>query len=127
MNEHNEILSKLVEAGLGYVWFILLAVWGGTVNYLSRVKQGKVEVFSFVELTGEWAISGFAGLLTAYVCAEMGMSWNMTAFFTGISGHLGGRVIYMFESYAKRNFPIFMKEDRRSSKRRDEDKDNGHV
>lgn len=28
--------------------------------------------FSLVELFGEWAISGFAGLITAYLCAEMG-------------------------------------------------------
>ena len=98
-------LSKLLESGWGYIWFILLALWGGTVNYLSRIKQGKVEVFSFAELVGEWAISGFAGLLTAYICIETQMSWHMTAFFTGIAGHLGGRAIFIFESYFKSKIP----------------------
>lgn len=99
------ILSKLIESGLGYLWFLALAIWGGTVNYLSRIKQGKVEVFSFAELVGEWAISGFAGLLTAYICIEMQLSWHMTAFFTGIAGHLGGRAIFIFKAYFKSKLP----------------------
>lgn len=105
MNEHGDFLSKLIEGGLGYVWFLVLAIWGGTVNYLSRIKQGKVEVFSFAELVGEWAISGFAGLLTAYICTEMNLSWHMTAVMTGIAGHMGGRAIFIFESYFKSRLP----------------------
>lgn len=105
MNEHSDFLTKLIEGGLGYMWFIVLAIWGGTVNYLSRIKQGKVEVFSFAELVGEWAISGFAGLLTAFICIEMDLSWHMTAFLTGISGHMGGRAIFIFESYFKDKLP----------------------
>ena len=105
MNDEHGLINKLMEAGLGYLWFLALAIWGGTVNYLSRLKQGKVEVFSFAELVGEWAISGFAGLLTAYICIEMQLSWHMTTFFTGIAGHLGGRAIFIFENYFKSKFP----------------------
>ena len=120
VNDPGEMLSKLIEAGLGYVWFVALAIWGGTVNYLSRLKQGKVETFSFAELIGEWAISGFAGLLTAYICIEMDLSWHMTAFFTGISGHMGGRAIFMFEAWAKHKFPQFNKHPH-SHRRKDDD------
>lgn len=120
MNEPGEMLSKLIEAGLGYLWFVVLAVWGGTVNYLSRIKQGKVEAFSLLELFGEWATSGFAGLLTAFICTEMELSWHMTAFFTGISGHLGGRAIYMLECYAKRHFPFLDKEVQKHRKGKDD-------
>ena len=105
MNEFGEALAELIDAGLGYTWLIALAIWGGTVNYLSRIRQGKVEAFSIVELFGEWATSGFAGLLTAFVCAELSLSWHMTAFFAGVSGHLGGRAIFLFEEYVKRRFP----------------------
>lgn len=98
------MINKVLETGIGYLWFIMLALWGGTVNYLSRLKQGAVESFSFIELIGEWTISGFAGLLTAYICVEFEMSWTMTAFFTGVSGHLGGRAIYMLENYVKQHF-----------------------
>ena len=123
MNEHNDIISKLFEQGIGYIWFIMLAIWGGTVNYLTRINRGNVQFFSFFELMGEWFISGFAGLLTAYVCIEMEMSWNMTAFFTGVSGHLGGRAIGMLESYAKRHFPSFEEEIVKQSKEERKDDD----
>lgn len=97
---------EMFKGTIGYFWLILLAIWGGTVNYLLRLRKGHVLVFSFTELIGEWAISGFAGLLTAFVCAEMGMSWQLTAFFTGVAGHLGGRAIYLFEQYAQARITI---------------------
>lgn len=99
MDNLTEVLSKFIEEGLGYVWLICLAVWGGTVSYYRRVKDGKVAAFSVAELVGEWMISGFAGLLTAYLCIEMELSWHMTAFFTGVAGHLGGRAIHAFEEW----------------------------
>lgn len=101
MAHFTEGLSKLLEAGWGFIWFVLLAIWGGTVNYISRLKRGETKKFSSMELIGEWTISGFAGLLTAFVCVEMQFSWYMTAFFTGVAGHFGARAIYMFEAYFK--------------------------
>lgn len=96
-------LSGNINEYLGYFWLILLSAWGGTASYLSRIKQQHIP-FSLVELTGEWAISGFSGLLTAYVCTELEMSWPLTAFSTGIAGHLGGRGLFMMETYVKRKF-----------------------
>jgi len=109
MNDQHDFLTKLFEAGFGYIWLMMIAIWGGTVNYLSRIKQGKVGAFSFIELVGEWTISGFAGLLSAFICIESSLSWEMTAFFTGVSGHLGGRAIALFEEYAKQKFPVINK------------------
>lgn len=94
----SNIIKMLVDAGLGYLWFIFLAIWGGTVSYINRVRKAETP-FSLVELFGEWAISGFAGLITAYLCAEMGMSFYMTAALTGISGHMGGRAIFIMEKW----------------------------
>ena len=96
-----EQVIKAISEQIGYIWLVTLAIWGGTASYLSRIKQRKLP-FSFVELVGEWMISGFSGLLTAYVCAEAGLSWHMTAFFTGIAGHLGGRGLFLLEAYARR-------------------------
>lgn len=96
-----EQIIKIASEQLGYIWLVILAIWGGTASYLSRIKQRKLP-FSMVELIGEWMISGFSGLLTAYVCAEGGLSWHMTAFFTGIAGHLGGRGIFLMEAYVRR-------------------------
>jgi hypothetical protein len=90
-------LSKLVDTGLGWVWFVVLAIWGGTANYISRVRKDNMK-FSTVELIGEWSISGFAGVITALLCMEMGMSTLLTYALVGISGHAGGRAIFVLES-----------------------------
>ena len=91
------------------------------MSYISRIKRGNVKAFSFVELIGEWAISGFAGLLTAYICIDMELSWNMTAFFTGTAGHMGGRAIYMLEAYARKRFPMLDHKVQELSEENDDD------
>lgn len=95
-------VSRMVGPGGGYLWMVVLALWGGTASYLSRLKQNQALTFSLAELAGEWAISGFAGLLMAYVCTEMHMSWYMTAVATGITGHMGGRALFMIELFIRR-------------------------
>ncbi len=92
------LLKQLLDAGLGYVWFIFLAAWGGTVNYIARRKSDK-SPFSIVELIGEWVISGFSGLITAFICQEMEISFMYTAAAAGVAGHMGGRGIYMIERF----------------------------
>lgn len=92
------IIQQLLDMGLGYLWFFVLALWGGTVSYINRVRKMKT-AFSLVELIGEWSISGFVGLITAYICAEMGFSFYMTAALTGIAGHMGGRAIFILEKW----------------------------
>ncbi len=94
------ILKTLIEQGLGYLWFVVLALWGGTASYINRVRKTK-SPFSFIELVGEWTISGFAGLMTAFVCAEMGLSFYLTAALAGVSGHMGGRAIFIMERWAQ--------------------------
>lgn len=89
---------KAISGQLSLIWFVLIAILGGTVNYISRIKRKEVQGFSIAELIGEWLISGFAALLTAYLCIEAQLSWHMTAFLCGISGHLGARAIYVFEN-----------------------------
>lgn len=95
------VLKQLLDAGLGYVWFIFLAAWGGTVNYITRRKSEK-SPFSIVELVGEWVISGFSGLLTAFICQEMGIAFMYTAAAAGVAGHMGGRGIYMIERFIQK-------------------------
>ena len=101
----NSIIKTLSEVGLGYVWFALLALWGGTVSYISRVKRNNYP-FSCVELIGEWTISAFAGIITALICQEMGLSLLITSALAGISGHMGGRAIYLAEQFMCTRFGI---------------------
>lgn len=90
-------ISFLDGFGLSWVWVLLLAVWGGTASYIARVRRMKTP-FSVVELVGEWTISGFAGVVTGYLCVAADFPPYMTLAFAGISGHMGGRAITMMEN-----------------------------
>jgi hypothetical protein len=102
---HSSIAEAIKDTGLGYVWLFILAIWGGTVNYLSRIKRDKI-AFSMIELAGEWAISGFAGIVTAYVCYSLQFDFYITAACTGIAGHAGGRAIYLLEKFITKKFGV---------------------
>lgn len=92
-----EQIDGFVRDIVGYVWFILLAVIGGTLNYLSRVKRDPELSFSLIELLGEWFAAGFVGLMTAYFCAYMEIAFPLTAALCGISGHMAGRIVYILD------------------------------
>ena len=92
------VLRTILEAGLGWIWLMILALWGGTVNYISRTRKDKTP-FSLVELIGEWTIAGFAGVITGFICMEYQVSQYLTFAAVAISGHAGGRAIFMFERY----------------------------
>jgi NhaP-type Na+/H+ and K+/H+ antiporter len=94
-------LSRLAGPNGGYFWLVILALWGGTASYISRLKQNRGMAFSLAEWVGELTISGFAGLIMAYLCAEMHMSWYMTAVATAITGHMGGRALFMIEIFIR--------------------------
>lgn len=91
--------SKLLEwitQNLAYAWFVLLAAWGGTANYLTRQRRDNLP-FSTAALLGEWSISGFSGLITAYMCVHLELSFALTAAAAGVAGHMGGRAVYFIE------------------------------
>lgn len=101
-------LTELVEwlqPHIAYAWFLVLALWGGTANYISRVRR-KGMPFSVIELIGEWTISGFAGLITAYLCSYLNLPFPMIAAFAGIAGHMGGRAIFVLEEYFTKKGPL---------------------
>lgn len=88
---------------------ISLALWGGTVNYISRLKRGAVQKFSFLELTAEWVISGFAGFLIWLLCQNFGVAEYMTAALVGIAGHMGGRTVFMLENFLNKKLDSWLK------------------
>ena len=99
-------LSRLAGPSGGYLWMVILALWGGTASYISRLKQNRCMTFSLAEWVGELTISGFAGLIMSYLCTEMHMSWYMTAVATAITGHMGGRALYLFEGFIRNRMGI---------------------
>jgi hypothetical protein len=100
------LVIEWLTTGKQYIGFVLISLLGGTVSYIGRVKRGIVQRFSIAELLGEWLISGFVALLTAHLCVEMGLSFNYTVFLCGITGHMGGRAIFIFEAYVLHKFKL---------------------
>ena len=97
----NTLLQRIVESDqqwIGYAWLVLLAMWGGTANYISRMKKAR-RPFSLFELIGEWVVSGFCGLITAYLCMHLGWDFKFTAAAAGIAGHMGGRGLGFIEHW----------------------------
>lgn len=92
-----EFITKLGDT-MGYFWMIALAIWGGTASYITRIRKAKMP-FSIVELIGEWAISGFVGVITALACYKLQFDFVTTSACAGIAGHMGARAIGMFEHY----------------------------
>lgn len=99
-------LVRLATPGGGTLWMFILAIWGGTVSYLSRLKQNSALVFSFAEWVGEMTVSGFAGLLVAYVALELNTSWYIAAASAGIGGHMGGRALFLLELALRRRLGL---------------------
>jgi hypothetical protein len=88
---------ELFAAAREYIGFLLIALLGGTAKYIQELRSAKTKKFKIVELLGEWLTSGFTALLMSYPCIHYGMSWEMTAFVCGISGHMGGRLVFILE------------------------------
>lgn len=111
-------IDRIAEGHYGYLWFVVLALWGGTVNYISRVKHNHPIRFSIAELVGEWAISGFVGVITIYVCLELEFSLYLTGALVAIAGHMGGRALFLMEICLIRKIPGLTSKD--LEKRRDD-------
>ncbi len=92
-----DMIKEFVSGAGMYVWFVIVAMFGGTANYISKVKANREKAFSVAELMGEWVISGVAGLLTAYLAQGSGLSFEFTAACCGVAGHAGGRAFYIIE------------------------------
>lgn len=90
-----------------YFWIILLSVIGGFINFYHKVQRGLVRPFNVTELIGELITSGFAGVLTFWLCEWSQLNPLLTAVLVGISGHMGARTIFLLERWASSKFENF--------------------
>lgn len=99
VSDENKAAASLLEIApaLGWLWLLVMAIWGGTVGYMRKVMRKK-RPFLWREMFLEWVISAFAGIVTAYLCVWAGMPFTFTAAAAGISGHLGGAAIDIWEA-----------------------------
>ena len=82
-----------------YFWVLILAIWGGLVSYIQKVRSGQASRFNLTELIGDICTSGFVGLLTFWLCQAAHFNELLTAVFVGVSGHMGARAMLKFEAY----------------------------
>jgi hypothetical protein len=87
-----------------YGWVLALSALGGAVNFVRKVKEGAARAFNITELFGELITSGFAGLLTFWLCEWSSVSPLLSAVLIGISGHMGSRAIFRMEKWAEDKF-----------------------
>jgi polyferredoxin len=89
------------------------ALAGGFVNWYSKVKAGHVRLFNFVELVGEIATSGIVGLGVFMLLAVYGHPAGVCAVMAGVGGHMGTRLLFLFEKFLENRLGIYDKGDKR--------------
>lgn len=87
-----------------YAFLLSVALLGGLVSWLAKVRKGQAQAWNLMALTGELCTSAFAGLLAFWVCEASGVSPLLTAGLVGVAGHMGTRAIAEFEKFAERRF-----------------------
>ena len=105
MPEKTSFFATIADL-LTYAWVFGLAMLGGAASFVRRVRSGQAKYSNIVELVGELVISAFAGLVTFFLCRSANFDEMLTAAFIAISGHMGTRIIFMFEAYLVKKFGL---------------------
>lgn len=99
-----DLIDKLSEYGvLGYIWLLIISIWGGSVRYIADIKNGKVP--TFIGWFFEAVVSGFVGVVTAMICHYYQIDYLLTAALTGIAAHNGTRTLYLIAEKLKLSIP----------------------
>lgn len=94
----NPLNYSLAEYGL----MLGVAIAGGVVSWIRKVRAGEYPAWSLGQLIGEMAISAFAGLLTFWGCEYIGAPQLLTASLAGISGLASSKTLTMAETWAQK-------------------------
>lgn len=87
-----------------YAWVAGLSMLGGFVNFAAKCRAGKARPFNLIELVGELITSGFAGVITFFLCEAAGIGQLASAPLIGIAGHMGTRALFLMERWAETKF-----------------------
>lgn len=84
-----------------YGFMLLMAIFGGFVSWYAKVNRKEIPAASIFHLIGEIATSAFAGMITFFACEYANFPQILTAGLVGVSGHMGTKVITLWEDWAK--------------------------
>lgn len=85
-----------------YLFFGLVALLGGLVNWFSRVKRGEAQASNIAQLVGELVTSGVAGLMAWWFMQWMHIDEMLQAPIVGVAGHMGATALQWAEIVLKR-------------------------
>ena len=105
MPEKTSFFATIADL-LTYAWVFGLAMLGGAASFVRRVRSGQSKYSNIIELIGELVVSAFAGLVTFFLCQSAGFDGALSAALIAISGHMGTRIIFMFEAYLVKRFGL---------------------
>ena len=94
----NPLQISLAEYGL----MLGIAIFGGMVNWIRKVKAGELPPWSLAHLIGEMVISCFAGLLTFYGGVAIDLPLVVIAGITGMCGLMASKFLALAESAAQK-------------------------
>lgn len=89
-----------------YGFVLAVALLGGLVSWLAKVRRGDTSPWNVMQLVGELCTSAFAGLLAFWLCEWSSAPPLLSAAMTGIAGHMGTRAISAFEEFAQKRFGV---------------------
>jgi hypothetical protein len=89
-----------------YGFMLAVALLGGLVSWIAKVRAGQAAAWNVMQLIGELATSAFAGLMCFWLCEAAGTPALVTVSMVGIAGHMGTRAIGMFEAWAAKRWGV---------------------
>lgn len=89
---------------------LLLAFWGGAIQYYSRWRRHGKGAVSYIELIADMASGGFSGLITFLICMLFGAPLILAVLLASIGGHLGTRSLFVFERKVLTRLPLTERE-----------------
>lgn len=79
-----------------YLWVIGLSLVGSLIARFQYWKENKRKKISLMEIIGELFISGFAGIITFFLCEFLEVPQLLTMFLCGIAGNMGSKSLDFF-------------------------------
>lgn len=98
------VATWLLALGMGFS--------GGVVHWWARMKARQPRVFSLMELVGEVFTSGFVGVCVFMTLNEWSQPVGLCAAASGISGHMGARLLFVIERAAEAKINAYFGDDK---------------
>lgn len=83
---------------------ILIALLGGVVAFLGKLRSGAARCFNFTEFIGDMVTAAVSGIFFYWLARGLEIDPWITAAIVGMAGHAGSRGLFMLEKWAEKKF-----------------------